>query len=117
MKNESGKTVNQPYFHHCPDDPVITFAGLWAVWTAPEGNQIVSCALLSKAPAPSIEHIHHKMPVVVTPELYDDWLNPETSPIDVHRIISEARRDFVGHRVGTKVNSVRKKSAEVVISL
>lgn len=49
----------------------------------PDGNQIVSCALLSKAAAPSIEHIHYRMLVVVPPGLYEDSLNPETSAIDV----------------------------------
>nr|WP_244150404.1 SOS response-associated peptidase [Desulfomicrobium norvegicum] len=33
---------------------------------------MLSCALLSKAAAPGIDHIHDRMPVVLKPEHFDN---------------------------------------------
>ena len=47
---------------------------------------MISCALLSKAAAPGIVHIHDRMPVVITPEHFDAWLDPNTPGPDVQAI-------------------------------
>ncbi len=106
-RNPNGKTVNQPYYIHAPNDPVIAIAGLWSIWKYPQGNEVVSCALMTKEAAPSISAIHHRMPVILAPESYDAWLSPKTSPAEVQALIHGSREDFVGHRVSTRVNTAR----------
>lgn len=109
VRSESGRTVNQPYFLYSPNAEVIAFAGIWAIWESPTGP-VVSCALLSKAAAPGIAHIHHRMPVVLLPEQYDTWLSPEAAETEIDSAMTSARQDFEGYRVSTRVNNARNNS-------
>lgn len=114
VRSPNGRKVNQPYYIHCPTEPVIAFAGLWAVWHRPDRQQIVSCALLSKEAAPSIQAIHHRMPVVLKPEAFEVWLAAETTTTDVASLIHDARTDLAGYRVGLRVNSAKNDSPDLV---
>jgi putative SOS response-associated peptidase YedK len=113
VRSESGKVVNQPYFLFSPNSQVMAFAGLWAVWQSPSGP-VVSCALLSKEAAPSIAAIHHRMPVVLSPEQYDTWLSPGASESDIDSVIANAREDLEGYRVSTRVNNARNDFPELL---
>ncbi len=109
VRSESGRVVNQPYFLHSPNAEVIAFAGIWAAWESPTGP-VVSCALLSKAAAPGIAHIHHRMPVVLRPEQYESWISHAATEAEVDAAIANARQDFEGYRVSTRVNNARNNS-------
>src|SRR5690606_26487377 len=99
------------YFHYCPDAPLIAFAGLWSLWQRDDQPPLLSCALLSKEAAPSIAHIHHRMPVVLHPEQFADWLDPKQSAAE---LIAAARQDFRGYPVSTRVNSARNEGAALL---
>lgn len=114
VKSETGKIVNQPYYIQAPGEDVIAFAGLWSTWTKPDGDQILSCAVLTQDAAPAITEIHHRMPAVLQPEQFEEWIDPATSLDSVHRIIANARQDLAGHRVSTKVNSVRNMDSAMI---
>ena len=111
VRGSGGRRVNQPYYLCSPDTPVMAFAGLWSSWRSPAGVEVLSCALLSRAAAPSIAAIHHRMPVVLAPEAQEAWLDPSASPATVQALIDAARGDFTGHRVSLRVNSVRNADA------
>lgn len=113
-RSTSGRKVNQPYFIHSPGDPVIAIAGLWSIWNSPQGDEVASCALMTKDAAPSISAIHHRMPVILSPEHFDTWLSPETGPDDVQSLIHGSRIDFVGHRVSARVNATRYDDAALL---
>ena len=108
------RPAKQPYYIHCDQSPVIAFAGLMANWRAPDGQWVVSCALLSKAAAPAIAHIHDRMPVVLAPESFAAWLAPEQSVEEVGRLLASAREDFTGHPVSTRVNDARNDSPDLI---
>ncbi len=114
VRSPTGRQVHQPYFIHGPDRPVIAFAGLWATWTAPSGDTVVSCALLSREASPAIHAIHHRMPVVLAPDQHVEWLNPATGATAVAAIIDHAQEDLVGHRVSLRVNSPRNDSIDLM---
>ncbi|MDE3735534.1 SOS response-associated peptidase [Pseudomonas resinovorans] len=101
----------QPHFIHAPDSGLLAIAGLWAEWTAPDGQGITSCALLTKSAAPAIAEIHDRMPVILAPEQWDLWLSPWTAANDVQALIANARQDFEGHAISTRVNNVRNDDA------
>jgi len=112
--NKAGKEVKQPYFIFCPEEPVITFAGMWSLWERPESAPVLSCALLSKTAAPSIASIHHRMPVVLSPEQQTAWLDAAATANDVQQLIAHAREDLTGHPVSTRVNSVKNDSPDLL---
>lgn len=105
--------VNQPYYLYCPNTEIIAFAGLWSLWESLDGHPVLSCALLSREAAPEIAGIHHRMPAVIQPDLYDDWLDPQNGTDEALAIIRQARTDLKGHRVSPKVNDTRIDSPEL----
>lgn len=112
-----GVKVKQPYFVHVPGEPVMAFAGLWSSRTDAEGGTEYSCALLSGAAAPSITHIHHRMPLVLHAAQFDEWLNPDTTPDRVDELLAQARTDFAAYPVSTRVNNARNNSPELLHQL
>jgi putative SOS response-associated peptidase YedK len=109
-----GRPAKQPYYIHCDQSPVIAFAGLMARWRAPDGEWVVSCALLSRAAASAIAHIHDRMPVVLPPESFAGWLAPDISVEEIGRLVASAREDFTGHPVSTRVNNARNDSPDLL---
>ncbi|WP_371234826.1 SOS response-associated peptidase family protein [Pseudomonas sp. QE6] len=68
MRNPAGHQIHQPCFIHRPVDPIIAIAGLWSLWIKPNGESVLSYALLTKSAAPSLQHTHHRIPVGLAPE-------------------------------------------------
>ena len=117
MKNAAGRVVAQPYFVYSPDFDVIAFAAMWSIWERPGALPVVSSALLSKAAAPSIAHIHHRMPIVLKPAQFDVWLSAETRASDVQHLMVNPLEDFEGYPVNTRVNSARNTGHELITRL
>jgi putative SOS response-associated peptidase YedK len=57
------------------DDGVFAFAGLGALTKTDEG-WLVSYAIVTQPASPHIADIHDRMPLILPPELYDEWLDP-----------------------------------------
>jgi putative SOS response-associated peptidase YedK len=57
---------------------LFALAGLWEVWQPPEGERLVSFAVLTTEPSALVAPIHDRMPAVLAPEDYDRWLSPAT---------------------------------------
>ncbi|WIK64305.1 SOS response-associated peptidase [Gleimia hominis] len=56
-------------------DPVMGFAGIYDAWQGPDG-WLRTFAILTRAAPDALGHIHDRSPVVVPPELWDEWLCP-----------------------------------------
>ena len=55
----------------------FVFAGLWSLWRArPDAEPMASCAILTTAASSGVAHVHERMPVVLAPEGWMDWLDP-----------------------------------------
>ena len=50
------------------------FAGLWDVWTNPGGERIESCTIITTAANAVIKPLHDRMPLIIAPDDYRDWL-------------------------------------------
>jgi putative SOS response-associated peptidase YedK len=70
-----GRT-KQPFYIRLRDGRPLAFAGLWEHWEGPEGQAIDSCTLLTTLPNDMIRTFHHRMPVILGPEVYPVWLDP-----------------------------------------
>jgi putative SOS response-associated peptidase YedK len=61
----------QPFYFQLQHQPLFAFAGLWETW-----QEIETCTILTTAANPDIQPIHHRMPVIITPDFYEQWLDP-----------------------------------------
>ncbi|HSJ55309.1 MAG TPA: SOS response-associated peptidase [Anaerolineae bacterium] len=75
--------VKQPMYIHLRDHKPFGFAGLWEFWKDAEGKAIETCTLLTTEPNDLIRTFHNRMPVILPPEYYESWLNPEIEDPDV----------------------------------
>ena len=66
----------QPFYFGMHDDSLIAFAGLWDRWTDPTGTIIESCSILTTTANTMLANLHHRMPVILSKNTYDLWLDP-----------------------------------------
>lgn len=72
-----------PMYIHMENHDVFAFAGLWEVWNSPEGDELYTCTILTAEPNDLIRPLHHRMAVILEPDVYDTWLSPDELPADV----------------------------------
>lgn len=53
----------------------FAFAGLWEQWLHPGGSEIWSCTIITTEPNDLMASIHNRMPVILRPEDYAQWLS------------------------------------------
>lgn len=114
VRSRSGRKVNQPYYHYAIDEGVLAIAGIWSTWTGPDGQDVVSCALLTKDATGPASAIHHRMPVILAPEQFKLWLSQSTGSQEVHSAIALSREDFAAHPVSTEVGNTRNDYPELL---
>lgn len=102
----------QPYFFHRPSGAPLAFAGLYENWRGgaptPGADAYLSCAILTREASASVREIHDRMPVILKPEYYDAWLDPDnTDPAALERILREGCiTELSRHAVSRRVNRV-----------
>jgi len=105
----------QPY-HFRLERHLFAFAGLWSRWTSPDGEVVDSFAIVTNEPSATAAKYHDRMPLVVPPDLYEGWLEPQA---DASAVLAEARaRSGVlrleVHATDPRGNNVRFEGPEVV---
>lgn len=99
----------QPYHVRAAEGGVYAMAGIWSTWKSPDGEQVDTCSVITTAPNRTLAGLHDRMPVVLSPEQYDLWLDPEeVVPAELAKLMVSAPEDaLVLVPVSTRVNSVK----------
>lgn len=63
----------QAFHIHRQDQQLFAFAGIWEQWQH-EAETLYSCTIITTVAAELMQPIHERMPVIITPEHYHDWL-------------------------------------------
>ncbi|MGH8897872.1 MAG: SOS response-associated peptidase [Egibacteraceae bacterium] len=105
-----------PYFIHRVDGTTMAFAGLWASWHDPtDGARLRSCAIVTTQASGGIATLHERMPVVLDPSTFSDWLDRDADPAHLHHLLASTDPEtLTWRRVGTAVNSVRNNHSGLV---
>lgn len=61
---------------------LFSLAGLWEHWESPEGKVVESCSIVVTDANAVLKPIHDRMPVIVDPDNYTAWLDPENHDTD-----------------------------------
>jgi putative SOS response-associated peptidase YedK len=111
-KKAAGKKL--PYCFTMADDAVFAFAGLWEQWRNPAGEPIESCTILTTEPNELAREIHDRMPVILSPEDYELWLDPGFARMDaLQEMLKPYPADEMRcYRVSERVNQVKNDDPE-----
>lgn len=111
------KGPKQPFWIAPVDEGLISFAGIWDQWLAPDGGEVLSCALITTTANDSLRGLHHRMPVIVAPGDHDAWLDvrDETDTRAAASLMKPAPDDLLHfHPVSREVNAVRNDDASLI---
>jgi putative SOS response-associated peptidase YedK len=79
-------TGKQPYAIGLKGGGLMALAGLWETWRSAAGERVRSFAIITTSPNELCAELHNRMPVVLKPEVWPEWLGEE--PTDEARLKS-----------------------------
>jgi putative SOS response-associated peptidase YedK len=97
--------AKQPWFFQPDDGRPVGIAGIWT------GG---ACALVTTAAADPVRRLHERMPVVVPPAHWGEWLDVQTAPEDLHPLLRPLEAPLTAERVSTRVNDVRNNEPSLL---
>jgi putative SOS response-associated peptidase YedK len=107
-----GKKQKQPFFIRMKNSRPFGMAGLWERWDK-EGDPIESCTILTTEANELMRPIHDRMPVIIPPDQFDNWLDPgahdEKQQAGLLRPFSSSA--MTAYPISTKVNNPRNDVA------
>jgi putative SOS response-associated peptidase YedK len=113
-----GQKAKQPYFIQRSDGEPFAFAGLWEVWRGAdrEGPAFPSATILTGPANEKMSAIHDRMPIVLPPDAWATWLDPEFDDLDaLGRFLVPAPSELITlHPVSTEVNNVRNGGPHLI---
>jgi putative SOS response-associated peptidase YedK len=77
-QTQANRKIKQPHYIFLKDHQPFAFAGLWEHWSdSASGGELQTCTILTTTPNELMEPIHNRMPVILAPEDYAAWLDPD----------------------------------------
>lgn len=64
------------------DDQPLAVAGLWNRWRFEDGQEGMSCTMVTTEPSEDVKALHHRMPAMLELSEIEHWLNPATPLAD-----------------------------------
>ena len=81
--DQDGKKLKQPHFIHGTGD-LLAAASIYTVRKV-DDEWVVSTAIITREARDASGEVHDRMPVFITDDLYDEWLNPAKLATDAER--------------------------------
>ena len=105
---ESGEPL-QAYWIRPKNGGIVCFGGLMETYMSKDGSELDTGCILTVGANRSIAQIHDRMPVILNPAAYDEWLDTDIKGNDAKALLrSQHLNDNLEfHRVGRGVNSSR----------
>lgn len=106
-----GQKRKQPMLIRMADGKPFAFAGLWDWWHHPNGSGIKSCTIITTSPNELMKPIHDRMPAIVPPERYQEWLDPNEKPEGelAEMLVPYPAEEMMAFPVSTLVNSPKNE--------
>ena len=109
-KGEGGARL--PWYIYRDDGTPVVFAGIWQRWDKGDAP-LDSCAIVTTDANSEMATVHHRMPVILSPDQWGLWLGEEGK--GAARLMQPAPDGVLRkHRVGVAVNSNKAQGPELI---
>ena len=103
----------QPWFITTRDATPLAMAGLYEIWRDPEGSLLWTATVITTAAADDLGRIHDRAPMLVPPQGWSRWLDPDvTHPGEL--LVPGVAGLLVAWPVDPAVGNVRNNSPDLV---
>ncbi|MGO2861791.1 MAG: SOS response-associated peptidase [Brevibacterium sp.] len=108
----------QPWMMTSAGDDPLFMAGLFEFWKQPDQSWLVSTTIMTMESAGHLQDVHHRMPVFLSREHIDEWIDPATVSSEVPALLDSVlgQVDPAGvdrHKVGKEIGNVRNDRPEL----
>jgi len=113
-KQENGSKI--PMYMTLKSGEPFAFAGLWDLWKSPDGEHIRSCTIITTEPNDLVAPIHNRMPAILLPGVYADWLDPDMRDEQAlsHWLAPYPAEEMTARPVSRLVNDPKRDSPELI---
>ncbi len=121
-RDAKGRPRKQPFFMRPVSGEPIAFAGIYEFWRDrsahpdDESAWLTSFSIITTEAEPGLVAVHDRMPLVLPPDRWEAWLNPQLAEEDAVRALLAAPHPgrFAAVPVSTRVNSVANNGPELL---
>ncbi len=108
------KKTKVPVYVSLRSGKPVGFAGLYNVWISPDGEKICTCTILTTEANDILSSIHDRMPLIISRDKEDIWLNPELDDVELLKgfLRPYPSEEMVVTKVSDRVNSPRYNSPD-----
>lgn len=112
---EWARSNGKQAFHiHREDRQPFAFAGLWEQWQH-NTETLYSCTIITTAANPLMQPIHERMPVIIPPAHYHDWLNKTADADQAYALLDNPDYiDMTTSPISNWVNNPRHDDARCI---
>ncbi|MCQ2008567.1 MAG: SOS response-associated peptidase [Sporolactobacillus sp.] len=104
-----------PYRFTMKSNELFAMAGLWDSWTTKDHQLVYSCTIITTEANALMQPIHDRMPVILTKEDEDKWLNPDTETKELMRMLKPFDPEHMqSYEVSQDVNAVRNNAPYLI---
>jgi putative SOS response-associated peptidase YedK len=113
---DPGRKAKTPMYIRLRHGDLFAFAGLWDRWISPDGTEIKSLTIITTPPNDLLKPIHNRMPAIIPPEGYADWLRPEEITVqDAQKWLAPFPAERMeAFAVRPLVNSVNNEGSDLI---
>ncbi|MGH8889647.1 MAG: SOS response-associated peptidase [Acidothermaceae bacterium] len=120
-KSGTRNAKKQPFFMRGKGGGILAMAGLYEFWRDPEADPdtdpwLWSCAVITTQATDEVGRIHDRMPMLVEPANWDQWLDPRVDGSQDLRalLVPASPGRLEAYAVSTEVNDVRNNGPQLV---
>ena len=109
----------QPFYLYPKEGKYLQLAGFFRPQRVADGSYVNSFVICTLEAMDNLTFIHHRMPVILTPELQKIWLDPSIDFKAVYRkIYQEKPKDMLSYyKVANVVNKIKNNNEDCIMEL
>lgn len=110
------KKTKIPYHIFLKNKGLFAFAGLWETYREDDQQTLHTFTIITTSANSTISNIHQRMPVILTPEMEQVWLNIDETPYSPEQVLTPYAADEIAfNSISPLVNSVRNDNPQLIV--